>query len=360
MFKKSVCLFLAAMVFTLLVSGCVSTTGSSGTKEITEKTETTKPSANQPQSGGTSSSESAKQEKKPYKIGFSILGENTTFFVNVAQSMKDAAKEYGVELMYTIDDRDPQKFRQAVEAFVLQGADMVVDFTVLAEVGSELAKELSDKGIPMISVDCVYENAYFFGVNNLDAGKTAGKYLATQIQERWNGKVDAMLMLYAEANGPVVKQRVSGVFDGLLEAGINVTEDLMTWVNINTPGSNQTDINYVRGLVVDYLTANPDKRNIAVAACTDEMALAALAAIEASNREEHCMIISHNCDPNVVQHIKEGNPVIVGSVNYDSSSYGWNIIPACVEILDGVPYDQMIYNPVYVVSKENVNEIFPD
>ena len=237
---------------------------------------------------------------------------------------------------------------------------MVVDFTVLEEVGSELAKELSEKGIPMLSVDCLYQNAYFFGVDNKGAGITAGKYLATQVQERWNGEVDAMLMLYAEANGEVVKQRVSGVFDGLLEGGINVTEDLMTWVNINTPGSNQTDINYVRGLVVDYLTANPDKKHIAIASCTDEMALAALAAIESSKREEHCMIISHNCDPNIVELIKEGNPVIAGSVNYDSSTYGWNIIPACVEILDGVPYDQMIYNPVYVVSKENVNEIFPD
>ena len=47
-------------------------------------------------------------------------------------------------------------------------------------------------------------------------------------------------------------------------------------------------------------------------------------------------------------------------MNYASSLYGSQIIPVCVDILNGVEYDQEIFNETYVVSTYNVNEYFPD
>ena len=244
-------------------------------------------------------------EREPYTIGFTILGEDTSFFINVKNSMFAAAKEKGVTLLYAVNNRDPQMMHEITDSFVAQGADMIVDFTVLPEQGSIIAAELKAKGISMLSVDCLYEDAYFFGINNLDAGKTIGRFLATEIDTRWGGEVDAILMLYAEANGDIVKQRVFGAYIGMEESAIYVSENLLTYININTPSSKQTDIGYVKKLVMEYLNDNPNKKNIVIVASTDDMAIGALEAVEMTGRMNDCLMVSHNCDPTAVDNFKK-------------------------------------------------------
>ena len=106
--------------------------------------------------------------------------------------------------------------QSAVEHALLlerQGADIIVDASILGDAGSSLATQYKNEGkIPVVSVDNVYENAYFFGVNNQGAGEAAGEYLAQKVKEKWDGQVDCMLQFFLASNGEEVQKRNQGIY----------------------------------------------------------------------------------------------------------------------------------------------------
>lgn len=295
-----------------------------------------------------------------FTIGYSVIGEGNDFLVTVNNGLREACEAKGVELLYAVDDRDAAKMKSAIDTFVLQGADIIVDFTVLAETGEVIAKSLD---IPMISIDCMYNNAFFFGVNNKNAGEEIGAFATTWIADNWNNELDCVLMLYDEANGPDVKQRVSAAVDTLVANGL-VSADKVTELNTNSAGSNTNDVAYIRSVVVDYLTTHPEDDNILIIAQTDETAGAANAAVESAGRKGDAVIVSHNCDANVVALLQQGDSSIIGTVNYNSAGYGEQVVEACAQILaaqaNGETIDTNFYNKVFVVNADNVWEYYPE
>lgn len=372
MFKRIIAMLLAVL-FVIGMAACAKTAETPQPPAAdTPKTETpaeeTKNEAPAP-AEETSEEEPATENAEPtpdadlnydFTVGYSVLGEATNFFVSVGEGMRAVSAEKGINLLYTIDDRDASKMKTAIDTFVMQGADIIVDFTVLAETGEAIAKTLD---IPMLSVDCYYEGAYFFGVNNQAAGETAGAYVEEWVNANWDGQIDAVQMLYNEANGETVKQRVGGAVDHLESAGL-LNREIVTETNINSSGSTTTDVSYVRSLVVDYLTAHPEEKHIVIIAQTDEQAMAANAAVEGAGRAGEVAIVSHNCDVNVVAQLQEGKGSIIGTVNYNANGYGEQILRACARILDakekGYEVDTYFYNEVYVVNMDNVWNYYPE
>lgn len=298
-----------------------------------------------------------------FKLGYSVLGAATNFFVNVNEGIQQACADHGVELTWTIDDRDASKMKTAIDTFVLQGADIIVDFTVLAETGSAIAAELAKDGIPMLSVDCVYDGCYFFGVDNDGCGRALGEYAKEWVDANWGGEIDAVQCLYNESSGETVLKRVGSGANYLIAEGY-VTEDQVTYTNINSSGSTVTDVSYVRSLVVDYLTAHPDDDNIVIMAQTDEQSTAANAAVTSADRLDDVIIVTNNCDMAVISMLQKGEGCIVGDLNYNSAAYGEQIVQACAKILDAKAKGEEIgwnfYNPVYMVTRDNVWEYYPD
>jgi ribose transport system substrate-binding protein len=268
--------------------------------------------------------------------------------------MQKAADKYGVKLLYAIAERDPQKMRSNIDSFVNQGANMIVDFNVLPDVGATIAGELKKQNIPMLSIDSVYTGAYFFGANNLEAGKVAGRYLAQKAKQQWNGGVDYLVQLYSESFGPEVKQRNSGIYDGLVET-VKLDASRQIWINLDP--NDPTD---VKGKIQDFLTAHPQAHHILIGVENDERALTALAGIETAGRMNDCLMVSHNCDPIAIDNFRKDKAnAWVGSVNYTPDKYGDYIIPICIDILNGKNVPIMNYNKHFVVGRENVATVFP-
>ena len=298
-----------------------------------------------------------------FKVGYSVLGAATNFFVNVNEGIQQACEDHGVELTWTIDDRDASKMKTAIDTFVLQGADIIVDFTVLAETGEAIAAELAKDGIPMLSIDCVYEGCYFFGVDNDGCGKALGAYAEEWVNANWDGQIDKVQCLYNESSGETVLKRVGSGANKLIEDGY-VTEDDVVYTNINSSGATVTDVSYVRSLVVDYLTAHPDDKHIVIMAQTDEQSTAANAAVMSSGRQDDVIIVTNNCDMAVIAMMQKGEGVIVGDLNYNSAAYGEQVIQACAKIMAakkaGEEIGQFFYNPVYMVTRDNVWDYYPE
>lgn len=298
-----------------------------------------------------------------FKIGYSLATMATEFQTNVFESLSAACEEKGTELIYTTTDRDASKQKTSIDTFVLQGADIIVDFNVLIESGSAIATSLKKDGIPLVGVDAKYENGFFFGVDNAGAGNMLGEYAAEWVGKNWDGKLDCVQVLYSEASGENVKQRVSRAAETLVEMGIVDAENVV-YTNTSSQGTASVDVTYARSLVVDYLTAHSDEKHIAIITYTDEAANAADVAINSSDRAGEAVVFSHGCDVAVLNRLqnKEGN--IVCSMNYNSKGYGAQILDACAQILDaqakGEELGEWFYNKIYVVDRDNVWDYYPE
>ena len=303
----------------------------------------------------------AASAEEPLTIGFCNCTDSAQFFITVKESMERACSEKGYKLLYTISNLDPMQMRTAWESFVTQGADIIVDFSLLEDSGSTMAKQFKEQyGIDVICVDNVYDNAYFFGVNNNEAGKTAGHYVAAKIQEKWNGQVDCMLQFYQESNGPTVKLRNSGIYEGMIEDGIELAEDKVTWINASGTAPSGTDPAVMKSLVYDYLTAHADDHKIVIACFNDDGANSAYNAVKAAGREDEVMIISHNADPVALDTFKQGEGCWIGSVCYSPETYGDQIIALAEKLIAGESMPTENYANTFVIDAANVREYYPD
>jgi ribose transport system substrate-binding protein len=298
--------------------------------------------------------------EKSITIGFCNLSESADFFLTVKQSMEQACKQNGIKMLYAVSDQDPQRMRQNWDLFVNQGADIIVDFSILSDAGSSLATQYKRSGkVPVISVDNVYDNAYFFGVNNTEAGKVAGRFMAEKIKAKWNGQVDAMLQFYLESNGPEVRKRNEGIYDGIVEAGVALPESKVTWINASGTAAVGSDPGVMKNLVTDYLTAHQNDHRIVIGCFNDDGGSAAFAAVKAANRMNDVMIVSHNADPPSIDNLKQaGENSWVGTVNYSPTTYGDQIVALALRILSGENVPVSNYANVFVVDDNNVSQYF--
>ncbi len=296
--------------------------------------------------------------KETIKIGFCNLSESYDFFLTVKESMEAACAEKGYELVYATAEQDAAKMRTNWELFVNQGADIIVDANVVGDAGSTLATQYKESGsVPVISVDNAYENAYFFGVDNEGAGIVAGEFMAEKVKEKWDGQVDCMLQFYLESNGPDVKLRNEGVYTGMVENGIELSEDQVTWLNAAGAGQGLVDPGVMKSLVTDYLTAHPTEKHIVMACFNDDGGSSALAAVQAAGREEDVMIVSHNADPQALDNLRlEGENSWVGTVCYSPDTYGEQIVALCEKILKGEDVGEKTFANIFVISDENISD----
>ena len=105
------------------------------------------------------------------------------------------------------DDDDPVMAVAAVDKYynIFDWLDLI-DFNVLAETGSEMAARCAEQGIPMISIDCLYDGAYFFGVDNYGAGTALGEGVCEFVDEKFGGEIEYIVCLWDSQSGDVIKQ----------------------------------------------------------------------------------------------------------------------------------------------------------
>ena len=127
--------------------------------------------------------------EEQYYIGYSNMQLAEDFFITVSNGLKKAAEANNVKFEETIANRDAVLMAQNIEAFLMKGVDMVIDFNVLAETGSEMAARCAEQNVPMISIDCLYDGAYFFGVDNYGAGTALGEGVCEFVDEKLGGEM---------------------------------------------------------------------------------------------------------------------------------------------------------------------------
>ncbi len=291
-----------------------------------------------------------------YVVGFNNMWTDLEFFQVVEEGLRKAAEENNIKLLVGYGERDGQKMMSNVDTFVLQGADLILDFNVLSEVGNTMTKELAKKDIPLIAIDGVYEGAYFYGVNNEHVGRTAGTAAAEYIKDTWNGQIDYVVHIYSESAGPAVRKRNSGASDVIIETFPNFNKNNVVWIDA---GSHMDPING-RSLATDFLTAHPEAKHVYFQVLTDLPASGVLLAVEESGRSNEAIILSCDASGPALDNLRKGKANSwLGSVAAFPELYGENIIAYALDILGGKNPPKERFTNNVVITHENIDEYYP-
>ncbi len=298
----------------------------------------------------------AKEAPKQYVIGFNNMFTDIEFFQVVEKGLKDAAAAKGIKLLIAYGQRDGQKITSNVDSFVLQGANLVMDFNVMPEVGSTLAKRLKEKNIPLIGIDGKYDGAYFFGVNNEKVGRTAGEFAASYIKKNWGGQIDYVVHMYSESAGPDVKKRNSGASDAIKEQFPGFNPSNVVWLD---GGSHMDTING-KAMTTDFLTAHPDARHVYFQVLTDLPALGVQLGVEATKRDKDVIVISCDAGGPALDNLRkpEANSWL-GSVAAFPEKYGENLVDYALQILQGKNPPMERFTSNVVISRDNIEQYYP-
>lgn len=329
--KRLVGVLLAASMVSAVLAGC--STGSSGTASG--------------DSGDGSGDESS------YNIGYCNQQLKEDFFITVEAGLRKSCEDMGFEYHTATTDRDSSKMVTTIDSLLTMGADIIVDFNCLPEQGAASAEELSADGIPMMSVDSDYgDAAYFFGVNNYEAGTTLGEGLKEFVDSKFGGEIDYIVCLYDSQAGDSVKERCTGAVDALSEA-YGVSEDNISWID------SMADDTKTQSMTKDWLESHPDAEKTVFIGQNDDRGYAITQAILASGREDNCLVGSHNADPSSVENLQkqdDTNPWVV-TVSYESYNYGSQIAEYAKDILDGKCEDEKArYAEISIVTSDSVEE----
>lgn len=294
-------------------------------------------------------------EEKEVIIGYNAFSDTVSFSKFVTDGLMKQAEVLGYKVIKADTNGDPTTALKNVDAFIAQGATVVIDSSWGVAAVEGVAKKCKENGIPMISIDIPVEDAYFMGTNNNNAGKVAGFAAGEQIINEWNGKLDYMLLGYNENAGEAVKERMYGIIDAVRESGIEISDENIIWVDPATAEGTMIS----KQQATDFLTSHPDSKHILMGGFNDQIALGFLSAVETSNRMEDVILVSHGADePSIDNLKKEESNSWIGSVGYFPETYGNVLVDIIGLIASGEEVPKESYNRNVFINRGNVDEFY--
>jgi ribose transport system substrate-binding protein len=286
------------------------------------------------------------------KIGYISLGESIPFVSVVSKSLADQAAIAGADFVPCDSEVAADKALACAQNLKTQQVDGLLNFQLYENAAAQICAE--GPQVPVIAIDihqAPCEKA-FVGADNTRAGVVLGEAVGQAVKDAFDCKVDAVVLMTAQAAGAVVKARADGTVVGYK----NICGDPINFTAIDVPS---IAIDEARTKFSDYLTTVPDAKKIIVMSLNDDMALGSLAAATNANRADQVWIGAHGGDKTAWQNI-HCNPHWIGDVAYFPEKYGSIAIPAIIDAIKGnpVPADEFINH--VALNAGNIAQYYPD
>src|SRR5262245_39117099 len=132
-----------------------------------------------------------------YTIGFSNIDNKNETAIELRESLEEAARELGVNLICRDNDLSTEKAKQYITEFVNQSVDLAIIAHIDERSGMDLVMPLKRKNIPVISTLIEIPLTVYYGPDDFTAGQLVGEHLGGWINENWAGQVDKVIVLTA-------------------------------------------------------------------------------------------------------------------------------------------------------------------
>jgi galactofuranose transport system substrate-binding protein len=211
---------------------------------------------------------------KKIVVGFSQIGAESEWRTANTNSMKNAAKEAGIELKFSDAQQKQENQIKALRSFIAQKVDVIALTPVVSSGWDTVLKEIKDAKIPLIlmdrSVDSKDTSLYttHIGFDFVKEGFMAGEWL-TEKAKTMKGDINVVELQGTVGSAPAI-DRKKGFEDAIKSNS-----------NIKIIRSQTGDFTRAKGKEVmeAFLKAEGKKINV-LYAHNDDMAIGAIQAIE--------------------------------------------------------------------------------
>lgn len=296
------------------------------------------------------------------KIGYLCQTKDYEFHKNALEGTIKAADEAGIEMLYQVVGTDAAEIRKTFDSFLAQGCNVIVDFSCSSEPSQQVAKLCEQNGIYDICVDtdCTEygSTTYFFGLNNSDAGKLMGEEAYNWcVEQGIADKVDHVIQVNASALGDAVWSRTNDAVKTFLEKS-GLSEDAVENIDITN-----YDLADIRQKVQDYLPLCADYEQIVIFSLSSSWTPAIVAAVDASGLDtiNYFSVDGVSETINTFRAAKNGEDTILkGEVATSPELYGVRLIEIAQQLVAGETLEKYNYSINHWMTKDNVDELYPE
>jgi ribose transport system substrate-binding protein len=270
-------------------------------------------------------------------IGFSQATQQSPFYVELGNGVKQAAEAAGVKLVYVDANGDITKQNNDIEDLITQQVDVLLINPVDPQGIAPSLASAKAADIPVITVDRSAEgDLAHVGRDNVAMGKAAGDALKAALGEA-GGKI---VEIQGDAGGTVAIDRHDGFHSAFAgDSAFTIVEG---------PYAEYIRANAVTAMQ-DLLQSNPDVK--AVYAHNDDMALGALQVLKENGRTD-VLVAGVDGLMEAVSAIADGEQFVATALN-DPISLGAIAAETAIKAAKGEPVDAEIDAGTKAVTKEN-------
>jgi ribose transport system substrate-binding protein len=293
------------------------------------------------------------------KLGFANIFATLPFCISVENDIIKQAKLAGFSQsdMIIMDNQyDSVIGLKNADIMLSRNPDFFVEFQADAKVNNIVAAKFTAADIPLLAIDVPVPGAPFMGVNNWKVALMGGHYMAKLIKEQWGGwdNVDMVVLLQMPAGGDVTMLRSEGFAAALAEEfGPDVEKKIVR----ADGGMGQSE--QAKAAMDDVLAAHPQAKRIALTSINEQTMAGAIASIQGAGRwsAADTIIITLGVDELGQSQLREG--LTDAGVAFFPERYGRYVVPAVCATLDGFAVPPWIYVENEIITKDNIDEYYP-
>jgi galactofuranose transport system substrate-binding protein len=235
------------------------------------------------------------EQKDKYKVGFSQVEMNNPWRTAQTASMQDEAKKLGHELVYTDAGGSEAKQIADVDSMIAQQVDLIFLAPRSEKPLAQAVLKAKDAGIPVILLDRDVDHTIakpgedyvcFIGSNFIQEGARAAEWLARTM----SGTATIIELEGTTGSSPAIDRQkgfrdyIGGTYEPTDDSGTPAAMPAGGFPDMKIVASQTGDFARDKGRTVfeTLYQANPEAN--AVYAHNDEMALGAIAALEAAGK----------------------------------------------------------------------------
>jgi ABC-type sugar transport system substrate-binding protein len=281
-------------------------------------------------------------------VGFSQIGAESEWRTGNTASIKGAATDLGVELLFSDAQQKQENQIKAIRTFIAQQVD-VIGVSPVVETGWEsVFQEAKEAGIPIILVDrraVVSEDLYatYLGSDFLEEGRNAGRVMVDLL----GGQGNIVELVGTEGSAPAIDRYVG------------FREILKDYPEINIIASKSGDFTRAKGKEVmeEFLKSYGDQID-ALYAHNDDMAIGAIRAIEAYGLRpgEDIKIVSIDAIRDAFQAMIDGK---INATVECNPLLGPQFFELALKVVNGEEVPKWIPSEEGIYFPENAADIMP-
>jgi ribose transport system substrate-binding protein len=287
-----------------------------------------------------------------YRIGYAAQTSEFAFSRAVTRGLIESAAKANVDLVVLDNQYSPVVALTNADKLLAEKIDLMMEFQTNAQVAPLIAALASKRHVPLIAIEIPHPNATYFGVNNCQAGLTAGRYLGRWADQHWKGRVDEVLLINLPQAGSLPEARLTGSLLGIREILPNLLEYKISVIS----GNGQHEAS--RKAVKRHLDSCASNR-ILVSAINDPSALGALEAFKDAGRLQDCVIVGQNGSVEARLEMRAPGSRLLGSVGYFPEKYGEQLIALALDILTRQnPVPQAVFVKHQLLTPSNLKQYY--